>query len=75
FRGDRRGYSQWRVRIAPGLGLVGLVASLVLILFNLKDLVGGSSILAWVIVGLLVGAFAVGVAIGTRVKDDSAVSS
>ena len=33
------------------------------------------NILAWVIVGLLVGAFAVGVAIGTRVKDVSAVSS
>ena len=41
----------------PALGLVGLVGSLVLILANLKDLVGGSSVLAWVIVGLLVGAF------------------
>jgi hypothetical protein len=43
----------------------------VLILANLKDLVGGSSILAWVIVGLLVAAFAAGVAIGTRISDDA----
>ena len=70
FGRDRRGYSQWRVRIAPSLGLVGLVGSLILILINLKDLVGGSSILAWVIVGLLVGAFALGAAIGTRVSGD-----
>lgn len=75
FRGDPRGYSHWRVRIAPSLGLLGLVGSLVLILANLKDLVGGSSVLAWVIVVLLVAAFAIGVAIGTRVGDDSAVTS
>ena len=55
FGRDRRGHSLWRVRIAPALGLVGLLVSLVLILANLSDLVGGSSILAWVIVGLLVG--------------------
>jgi hypothetical protein len=55
------------VRIAPALGLVGLVGSLVLILANLKDLVGGSSILAWVIIGLLVGSFAAGAAVGARV--------
>jgi len=71
FRTDRRGYSQWRVRIAPGLGLIGLVGSLVLILANLKDLVGGSSVLAWVIVGLLVGAFALGAVVGARVKDNT----
>jgi amino acid transporter len=71
FGRDRHGYSQWRVRIAPSLGLVGLVGSLILILTNLKDLVGGSGILAWVIVGLLVGAFALGAAIGTRVSGDS----
>jgi amino acid transporter len=69
FGRDRKGYSQWRVRIAPALGLVGLIGSLALILINLKLLVGGSSVLAWVIVGLLVGAFAVGTAIGTRVGD------
>jgi amino acid transporter len=71
FRTDRRGYSQWRVRIAPGLGLIGLAGSLVLILINLKDLVGGSSVLAWVIIGLLVGAFALGVLVGTRVTDNT----
>ena len=60
FARDRRGHSQWRVGIAPALGLVGLVGSLILILANLKDLVGGSSVLAWVIIGLLVGAFTLG---------------
>ena len=67
FSRDRRGYSLWRVRIAPALGLAGLSGALVLILANLSDLVGGSSVLAWAIVGVLVGAFAAGVAIGTRV--------
>jgi hypothetical protein len=67
FGRDRRGQSQWRVRVAPALGLVGLAGSLILILANLKDLVGGSSILAWVIIGLLVGSFALGAVIGTRV--------
>jgi amino acid transporter len=69
FSRDRKGHSQWRVRFAPALGLVGLIGSLALILINLKLLVGGSSVLAWVIVGLLVGAFAVGTAVGTRVGD------
>jgi amino acid transporter len=73
FRTDRRGYSVWRVRIAPGLGLIGLAGSLVLILINLKDLVGGSSVLAWVIIGLLVGAFALGVLVGRRVTDNTEV--
>jgi len=48
------------------LGLVGLLGALVLILANLKDLVGGSSVLAWVIVGVLAGALAIGVLIGSR---------
>ena len=52
FGKDRRGHSQWRVRVAPALGLLGLLGSLVLILANLDTLVGGSSILAGVIVGL-----------------------
>jgi amino acid transporter len=69
FGRDRRGLSQWRVRIAPALGVVGLAGSLNLILANLKDLVGGSSILAWVIVGLLVVAFAAGTVVGLRVGD------
>jgi amino acid transporter len=66
FGRHRRAHSLWRVRIAPALGLIGLVASLILILANLKDLVGGSSVLAWVIVGLLTGALTAGILIGTR---------
>jgi amino acid transporter len=73
FGRDRRGHTQWRVRIAPALGLVGLLGSLILILANLKDLVGGSSILAWVIVVLLVAAFVLGALVGTRVSDNSLV--
>jgi amino acid transporter len=75
FARDRRGLSQWRVRIAPALGVVGLFGSLILILANLKDLVGGSSILAWIIVGLLVTAFAVGAVVGTRVGDNTVEQS
>ena len=70
FARDRRGYSQWRVRIAPALGLLGLTVGLVLIVANLEDLVGGSTILGWAIVGLLVVAFVAGFIVGTRVKDD-----
>ncbi|HEX2398706.1 MAG TPA: APC family permease, partial [Mycobacterium sp.] len=69
FARDRRGHSHWRVRIAPALGLVGLAAGLILIVANLKDLVGGSAVLGWVIVGLLVIAFALGVVVGARVGD------
>ena len=69
FARDRRGYSQWRVRIAPALGLLGLALGLVLIVVNLKDLVGGSAILGWAIVGLLVVAFIAGFVVGTRVGD------
>jgi amino acid transporter len=75
FARDRRGPSQWRVRIAPALGVVGLLGSLILILANLKDLVGGSSILAWVIIGLLDAAFAVGAVIGKRTRDNTVVPS
>ncbi len=66
FASDRRGHSLWRVRVAPALGLAGLSGALVLILTNLNDLVGGSSVLAWVIVGVLVAAFAAGAAVGRR---------
>ena len=75
FGRDRRGHSQWRVRIAPALGLVGLLGSLVLILANLDDLVGGSSALAWAIVGLLVVAFGAGALVGRRVSDATAVTA
>lgn len=67
FARDRHGHSLWRVGIAPGLGLAGLLGALVLILTNLNDLVGGSDVLAWVIVGVLATAFATGVAVGRRV--------
>lgn len=66
FGRDRRLYSRWRVRIAPALGLVGLAGALTLILANLKLLVGGSSVLAWVIVGILTMAFVAGTLIGSR---------
>lgn len=71
FGRDRRGLSAWRVRVAPALGALGLAGALILILTNLQDLVGGSSVLAWVIVGLLVAAFAAGTVVGTRVGERS----
>jgi hypothetical protein len=52
-----------------------LAAGLVLIVANLKDLVGGSSVLGGVIVGLLVIAFASGVLVGARVGDNAATRS
>ncbi|GFG50869.1 amino acid transporter [Mycolicibacterium agri] len=69
FARDRHGYSLWRVRIAPALGLVGLAIGLILIVANLGDLVGGSTVLGWAIVGLLVASFAVGAVVGTRTQD------
>ena len=68
FARDRRGHSQWRVRIAPALGLVGLGVTLVLILTNLDGL-AGSTALGWGIVGLLVVSLVIGVAVGSRVGD------
>ncbi|MGY4708846.1 amino acid permease [Mycolicibacterium sp. CBM1] len=75
FARDRKQYSLWRIRIAPALGLLGLAASLVLILANLELLVGGSSVLAWVIVGLLGGAFVIGTVVGTRAEAASRARS
>ena len=68
FARDRRGYSQWRVRIAPAIGLVGLVGTLVLILTNLEGL-ATSNALGWGIVGLLAVSFLVGAVVGRRVGD------
>ena len=68
----------WRVQVAPALGLAGLLGALVLILSNLSDLVGGSSVLARVIVSVLVAAFVAGAAVGTRVGtriDDASVAA
>jgi amino acid transporter len=69
FASDRRGYSHWRVRVAPALGLVGLAIGLILIVANLEDLVGGSTILGWAIVGLLFLSFIAGVVVGRRVGE------
>lgn len=71
FARDRRGYSVWRVRIAPAFGLLGLLVSLALILTNLSDLVGGSSALAGVIVALLAAAFWAGWLLGARASKRS----
>jgi amino acid transporter len=68
FARDRREHSLWRVRIAPALGLVGLVVTLVLILNNLDGL-AGSNALGWGIVGLLAVAFVLGVFVGTRTSE------
>jgi amino acid transporter len=73
FARDRREHSIWRVRIAPALGLAGLLAALTLILANLSDLVGGSSVLAWIIVGILVAAFGIGLAVGARSRPAATV--
>lgn len=72
FAPDRRGHSLWRVRIAPGLGLAGLLGSLVLIITNLKDLVGGSQVLAIVFIALLVAAFVGGYILGRRLPAENA---
>ncbi len=58
--------SVWRAFVAPGLGLVGLVAVLLLVFQNLPTLVGGSTPIAIGVVALLVAAFAVGAAIAAR---------
>ncbi len=71
FARDRAATRSGGFALPPHSGVVGLLGSLILILANLKDLVGGSSILAWVIVGLLVAAFAVGAVVGTRVRDNT----
>ena len=47
FGKDRRGHSQWRVRVAPALSLLGLLGSLVLILANRHSLSAAPSILGW----------------------------
>lgn len=66
FARDTRGYSRWRVTIAPAAGLIGLIVFFALILTNLGSLVGGSALLAGVVVGVLVVAFAAGVLLAHR---------
>ncbi|MCV7073347.1 APC family permease [Mycolicibacterium rufum] len=68
-RQRRRGeaeVSAWRAFIAPGIGLVGLVAVLFLVFQNLPTLVGGSTPIAIGVVVLLVAVFAAGAGIALR---------
>jgi amino acid transporter len=60
FRRSRADTRTWHTVVAPGLGLVGLAALLVMTAANLPLLVGGSSTTAAVIGVLLVGTFAGG---------------
>ncbi|GLZ44557.1 amino acid transporter [Actinomycetospora sp. NBRC 106375] len=60
-RVDRR---VWNTRIAPALGLVGLLVCLVLTLGNFTTLLGGSAGLAYAICGVLVVVTLVGVVMG-----------
>lgn len=55
-----------RVIVAPVVALVSLVAVFVLVLQNLRDLVGGSQLVAWVVLGSLTAAFAWGFTVATR---------
>jgi amino acid transporter len=61
-----RGADRWRTTIAPGLGLVGLIAFFVIILQNLKTLVGGSTPLAIGILVLLAATLAAGPVVARR---------
>ncbi|WP_432487881.1 APC family permease [Kineococcus sp. SYSU DK018] len=56
---DRR---KWNTRVAPALGGVGLLVVLVSVLANFTTLIGGSTGLAAVLLGLVVAAFAAGAA-------------
>lgn len=62
FRKDSHSLSAWKTTIAPGLGLIGLVAFLVVILLNLPVLVGEASYgpFSFGVLALLVAAFALG---------------
>jgi amino acid transporter len=55
----------WQTRIAPAIGLIGLIATLAIIMMNLSMLVGGDTAVAIGIVVLLVAAFALGPILGT----------
>lgn len=66
FFGRQRGHgtapeSMWVSLIAPGASALLLVGVLVLVMTNLKSLVGGSTAVAAAVVGILVLAFVVGV--------------
>ena len=61
FRRSRVDTRTWHTLVAPGLGLVGLAALLVMTALNLPLLVGGSTTTAAVIGVLLAGTFAGGI--------------
>ena len=60
FRRHRVDTRTWHTLVAPGLGLAGLAALLVMTAYNLPLLVGGSTTAAAVIGVVLVGTFAGG---------------
>jgi amino acid transporter len=62
FRRDRHSLSAWKTKVAPIIGLVGLLAFLVVILQNLPVLVGEASYgpFSYGVLALLVVAFAAG---------------
>jgi amino acid transporter len=64
FRRATHGASVVRTLIAPLLGLAGLLAILVIMLLNLDLLAGNSMVVAAVIIGLLIAAYALGPVVG-----------
>jgi len=71
FRKEDHGLGRWRTLVAPILGLVGLIAFLVVILFNLPTLVGESGYGPFSIgvVALLAVAFGLGPVVAAIRKD------
>lgn len=60
-RGDHRdGHSLWRTTIAPAFGFLGMLGSTILTVWNLNDLVDGSTAVAIAVVVLVVGLFVSG---------------
>ena len=58
--------SAWKTRVAPALGLAGLLVAGVLIVLNFPMLVGGSPALAYSLLAVFPVAAAVGVVVGMR---------
>lgn len=70
FRRERVLTSPWRTLIAPGIGLAGLTACLLITVDNMPLLVGGSTVLATVLGALLVAAFCAGPALAWLRRGD-----
>jgi amino acid transporter len=58
----------WQTRLAPGLGLAGLVVFTAVVVSNFPMLIGGSSRLAAALAGVLVLAVLVGLGVGTGLR-------